>query len=56
MDTNPLGRLLEPGELVHVDEELRVTSEVVVPDPPAQMLELTTQEELAQQEDPAAAP
>ncbi|HEY4825822.1 MAG TPA: class II glutamine amidotransferase [Solirubrobacteraceae bacterium] len=56
MDTNPLWRLLEPGELVHVDEELRVTSEVVVPDPPAQMLELTTQEELAQQEDPAAAP
>ena len=56
MDTNPLWRLLESGELVHVDEDLRVTSEVVVPDPPAQMLELTTQEELAQQEDPAAAP
>jgi predicted glutamine amidotransferase len=56
MDTNPLWRLLESGELIHVDENLRVTSEIVVPDPPAQMLELTPKEELAQQEDPAAAP
>jgi len=53
MDSNPLWRLLEPGELIHVDRELRVTSTIAVPDPPAQMLELTAQEEAAQQEDSA---
>jgi predicted glutamine amidotransferase len=53
MDSNPLWRLLEPGELIHVDQNLHVTSTTAVPDPPAQMLELTAQEELAQQEDPA---
>ena len=53
MDTNPLWRLLEPGELIHVDADLRVTSTIVVPDPPASMLELTAQEEAAQQEDAA---
>jgi predicted glutamine amidotransferase len=51
MDTNPLWRLLEPGELIHVDADLRVTSTIVVPDPPASMLELTAHEEAAQQED-----
>jgi predicted glutamine amidotransferase len=53
MDSNPLWRLLEPGELVHVDQQLRVTSTIAVPDPPADMLELTAKEEAAQQEDPA---
>ena len=53
MDTNPLWRLLEPGELIHVDQELRVTSTIAVPDPPASMLELTAQEEAAQHEDSA---
>jgi predicted glutamine amidotransferase len=53
MDSNPLWRLLEPGELIHVDQNLHVTSTTAVPNPPAQMLELTAQEELAQQEDPA---
>ena len=53
MDTNPLWRLLEPGELIHVDPELRVTSTIAVPDPPASMLELTAKEEAAQQEDAA---
>jgi predicted glutamine amidotransferase len=53
MDTNPLWRLLEPGELIHVDSDLRVTSTIAVPDPPASMLELTAQEEAAQQEDSA---
>ncbi|HUA70420.1 MAG TPA: class II glutamine amidotransferase [Solirubrobacteraceae bacterium] len=53
MDTNPLWRLLEPGELIHVDQELRVTSTIAVPDPPATMLELTAQEQAAQHEDPA---
>jgi predicted glutamine amidotransferase len=51
MDTNPLWRLLEPGELVHVGPDLRVSSTIVVPDPPAQMLELTAKEAVAQQED-----
>jgi len=50
MDTNPLWRLLEPGELIHVDPELRVTSTIAVPDPPANMLELTAQEAVAQEE------
>ena len=50
MDTNPLWRLLEPGELVHVDPELRVTSTIAVPEPPANMLELTPKEAMAQEE------
>ena len=53
MDTNPLWRPLEPGELVHVDSALRVTSTIAVPDAPASMLELTAKEEAAQQEEPA---
>jgi predicted glutamine amidotransferase len=52
MDTNPLWRLLEPGELIHVDGELNVTSTIAVPEPPAHMLELTAKEEVAQQEAP----
>jgi predicted glutamine amidotransferase len=54
MDTNPMWRLLESGELIHVDPQLRVTSQIAVPDPPAQMLVLSQQEEAAQREDPAA--
>lgn len=53
MDTNPMWRLLEPGELVHVDPELRVTSTIAVPDPPAEMLVLSEQQAVAQQEGPA---
>jgi predicted glutamine amidotransferase len=53
MDSNPLWRLLGSGELIHVDRDLRITSTIAVPDPPANMLELTSKEELAQQEDPA---
>jgi predicted glutamine amidotransferase len=52
MDTNPLWRLLEPGELIHVDPELHVSSTIAVPDPPAEMLELTAQEAVAQEEAP----
>ncbi len=55
MDTNPLWRQLESGELIHVDENLRVTSTIAVPDPPAHMMELTAKEEAAQREDPAPA-
>lgn len=53
MDTNPLWRLLEPGELIHVDANLHVSSTIAVPGTPAHMLELTAQEEVAQREDPA---
>ncbi len=53
MDTNPLWRLLEPGELIHVDPHLRVTSTIAVPDPPAEMLVLSEQQAIAQHEDPA---
>jgi glutamine amidotransferase len=53
MDTNPLWRLLESGELVHVDEHLNVSSTIAVPDPPAEMLVLTQQEEVAQREESA---
>jgi len=38
MDDDPRWRLLEPGELVHVDSALRVTRSLVLPDPPAQQL------------------
>jgi glutamine amidotransferase len=61
MDANPAWRMMESGELIHIDPELRVTSRIVVPDPPAHMLELTAKEAVAQiedsgseQEDPAA--
>jgi glutamine amidotransferase len=51
MDSDPGWRLLESGELIHVDPDLRVTSTIAVPDPPAQMLELTEQQAVAQQEE-----
>jgi predicted glutamine amidotransferase len=54
MDTNPLWRLLDSGELIHVDQHLNVTSTIAVPDPPAEMLVLSQQAEIAQREDPAA--
>lgn len=56
MDRDPGWRLLESGELVHVDSELRVSSSVVVSHPPAHLLELTSQEAVAQGEDQAPTP
>ena len=50
MDANPGWRLLESGELIHIDRDLNVTSRIAVPDPPAHMLELTKQEAVAQTE------
>jgi predicted glutamine amidotransferase len=41
MDDDPRWRLLEPGELVHVDAALQITSDVVLPDPPRHQLSLT---------------
>ncbi len=38
MDDDARWRLLEPGELVHVDSALRVTRSVALPDPPAHLL------------------
>ncbi len=52
MDSNPAWRMMESGELIHIDSELRVTSTIAVPDPPAKMLELTSQEAVTQQEEP----
>ncbi len=53
MDSNPLWRLLDSGELIHVDSQLNLTSTIAVPDPPAEMLVLSATEAKAQEEDPA---
>lgn len=50
MDGSGSWRLLEPGELLHVDPELRVSSTIAVADPPAQMMVLDAQEAAAQAE------
>jgi glutamine amidotransferase len=41
MDDNPAWREIEPGTLVHVGPDLVVTEELILPDPPAQLMELT---------------
>ncbi len=38
MDDNPAWRLLEPGELVHVDADLNVSSRLAFPNPPRYLL------------------
>jgi predicted glutamine amidotransferase len=38
MDDDPQWSLIEPGELVHVDAALQITRNVVLPDPPKQLL------------------
>jgi glutamine amidotransferase len=55
MDPTADWRLLKSGELIHVDPELRVSSQIVVSGPPASMLDLTTGEAVAQTEPEAAA-
>lgn len=40
MDEHPHWRLMEPGELLHVDEHLHTTSRLVLTDPPAHPLTL----------------
>jgi glutamine amidotransferase len=50
MDSGAAWRLLESGELVHVDQDLNVTSQVIVHGPPAKMMELTAHEAVAQAE------
>jgi glutamine amidotransferase len=57
MNTNTAWRLLEPGELIHIDSELNVTSTMAVPFPPAHMIDLkkmTAREAIAQGEEPVA--
>jgi predicted glutamine amidotransferase len=56
MNANFGWRLLESGELIHVDSQVRVTSTIAVPDPPAHMIDLnamSAQAALAQGEEPA---
>lgn len=38
MDDDERWRLLEPGQLVHVDSALRITRGMALPDPPAQLI------------------
>ena len=40
MDEDDGWRMLEPGELVHVDLDLRTTSRLVVDEPPTHLLRL----------------
>ncbi len=47
MDDDPGWRLLEAGELVHVDRELRLSSTMLLPAPPAHMLTLADLDERA---------
>jgi glutamine amidotransferase len=54
MDSSAGWRLLESGELVHVDRELRLTSTIAVSEPPARMLDLSTGEAIAQGLEPDA--
>lgn len=40
MDDDPAWQALEPGELLHVDGQLKATIETILPDPPAHQLTL----------------
>jgi hypothetical protein len=40
MDEDPGWRNLEPGELVHIDGDLRVTRRIAIEDPPSEQLRL----------------
>ena len=40
MDSSPGWRMVESGELIHVDPDLQVTSTMAVTDPPAHMIDL----------------
>ena len=41
MDEDPGWTPVEPGELVHVDADLRVTRELILPDTPARLMQLS---------------
>jgi predicted glutamine amidotransferase len=56
MNANLGWRLLESGELIHVDPQVRVTSTIAVSDPPAHMIDLaavSAQAAIAQGREPA---
>jgi glutamine amidotransferase len=48
LDSSSRWRMLAPGELVHIAPDLRVTSTIAVPDPPAQLMDLSAPEAVAQ--------
>lgn len=48
MDSSSGWRSLEPGELIHVDAQLRISSTTAVTEPPAQFIQLSAQEAIAQ--------
>ena len=50
MDSSDDWRPFESGELIHVDEQLNLTSTIAVSDPPAKMMTLGGQEAAAQAE------
>jgi predicted glutamine amidotransferase len=52
LDASPRWRLLESGELIHIDSELRMSSTPAVLDPPAQLMDLTGGEAVAQGVEP----
>lgn len=57
MDDDPGWRLLDPGELVHIDADLGITRQLQFPDPPTHLLRLAELEptaQAAQQPRPAA--
>jgi predicted glutamine amidotransferase len=57
MNTNPAWRLLEPGELIHVDSQLNVTSKLLLPEPPVHLMHLghlTAKEAIAMGQTPVA--
>jgi hypothetical protein len=58
MDSSDGWRLLESGELIHIDENLNVSSQVVVDRPPAKLIDLQAMgaQAVAAQEGPADLP
>jgi hypothetical protein len=59
MDSSDGWRILDSGELIHIDENLNVTSEIVVDHPPAKLIDLQAmgaQAAAAQGQGPADAP
>jgi predicted glutamine amidotransferase len=48
MDDNPRWRLIDPGELVHVDAGLQISRQIVLPDPPRHQLNLEDLDATAQ--------
>jgi predicted glutamine amidotransferase len=55
LDESPRWRMLDSGELIHIDPELRVSSTIAVSRPPAQMIDLNAKEAVTQGVEPEAA-